>query len=388
MPKRMTVHLEGWRYYSQSLALVNQYQALELLNYSELSLCHRDLPPPPASMLRKGTTWARVAKIIGADEDRLVRAIPLPDPAHPPEVTYRIGFPYDFSPAPRGRTLVFAITETGNLPAFLVKGPTLAEATGRGVKIVTSSEFSRRGLIASGAEPAQVAVVPHGYDPLVFAPVEAEERQRIRAGLGWRDRFVCLAVGAMYPHKGILTLLKGFAAVVQRYPLALLVLKGNDSAYDSHGVLERVATNLSPAERARLQPALRYLGRSCSSRELARLYQGSDVLLAPYHAEGFNLPVLEAAACGLPVICTAGGPTDETSNQEFALRIPSVLGPSPVKAWGGNWLYPDRDAFVALLERVMGDGAFLARARVAGPAHVADRYPWNKVVKRLLDELH
>lgn len=387
MNRPLSLHIEGWRGYTQSLALVNQYQCLELLRRPAVRLRHRDLPLPPVAMLRKGTTWEKVAEIIGPEEDRLVRGIPPPDPAQPPEVTFRIGFPYDFSPAPQGRTRVFAITETGNLHAFLVRGPSLRAATAEGVGIITASEFSRAGLIAGGADPARVAVVPHGFDPRVFFPAGEAERARVRRELGWHERFVFLAVGAMYRHKGIHTLLKGFAAIAARHPQALLVLKGNDSAYGSRGAVERFAADLAPAELAQLRPKLRYIGRACSSRELARFYQAADVLVAPYHAEGFNLPVVEGAACGLPVICTAGGPTDETTSDSFALRIPARPGPSPLQGWGGTWLFPDLDAFIALLEKVMRDEAFLAGARKAAVAHVAGRYTWSRVVESLLREL-
>ncbi|MEG4807439.1 glycosyltransferase family 4 protein [Microcoleus sp. F8-D3] len=59
-----------------------------------------------------------------------------------------------------------------------------------------------------------------------------------------------------------------------------------------------------------------------SFAQIAELYQAADVYVSPYLTEGFNLQVLEAVACGLPIICTAGGPADDfTSN--FALQIES-----------------------------------------------------------------
>ena len=54
---------------------------------------------------------------------------------------------------------------------------------------------------------------------------------------------------------------------------------------------------------------------------MTRLYQCADAYVAPYLSEAFCLPVLEAAACGLPAICTQGGATEEFTSDEFALRL-------------------------------------------------------------------
>ncbi|HZE04621.1 MAG TPA: glycosyltransferase, partial [Solirubrobacteraceae bacterium] len=60
-----------------------------------------------------------------------------------------------------------------------------------------------------------------------------------------------------------------------------------------------------------------------TAQELAALYRACDVLVAPYRGEGFAMPVLEAMACGLPIISTAGGPTDEFLPAEACWRIRS-----------------------------------------------------------------
>src|SRR5947209_4521498 len=57
---------------------------------------------------------------------------------------------------------------------------------------------------------------------------------------------------------------------------------------------------------------------------MAALYRACDVLVHPYRGEGFAMPVLEAMACGLAVITTAGGPTDEFCPPEASWRIRSA----------------------------------------------------------------
>ena len=72
-----------------------------------------------------------------------------------------------------------------------------------------------------------------------------------------------------------------------------------------------------------------YLGLAItlSSDELAELMACADVYVSPYKAEGFNLPVLESMALGVPVIITKGGPTDDFTNAAFAKYVDSERVP-------------------------------------------------------------
>ena len=72
-------------------------------------------------------------------------------------------------------------------------------------------------------------------------------------------------------------------------------------------MLSRTLETLPVTEKQRMLVNLRYNGAPLSFREMALLYQAADVFVSPYRAEGFNIPALETAACGLPVICTRGG---------------------------------------------------------------------------------
>jgi len=118
--------------------------------------------------------------------------------------------------------------------------------------------------------------------------------------------------------------------------------------------------------------------------ELPALYRAADVLVQPYRAEGFCLPALEALACGIPVIATAGGPTDDFVGDLCGWRIPSARRPLDPAAFGddlrlgaeGFTLEPEHAALVAALRSAADPAARANRARSAR-AH-AERFSWNR----------
>lgn len=375
-----TLLVEGWRFYPQSFSIVNQFHCLEILKRRDVRLLHRDAPLPHDDGLQP-KNWTPDQSLLPPAQVRSLAAIPPPDGA-PPDAVFRIFFPFDFSPAPRGRTFVFAVTGMGRVPAFMIGGKvSLDRAFADDLTLVTPSDYAKQALVATGAPASRVAVVPHGVDTAIFRPVDAEGRARMRKALGWENHVVFLNVGAQYWWKGAQTLAKAFLAVAPRHPEALLVFKGLDAIYASRDSLAHLGDLLSASERAILGSRMRYIGETLTFAQIAALYGAADMLVAPYMGEGFYLPALEAIACGLPVICTAGGPTDDFLGDEFALRIESRINPAlDEKAR----LVPNLDHLVALMEQSMADSALAARARSLGPAHVAAHYSWAKVTDRLL----
>ncbi|MBC3873611.1 glycosyltransferase family 4 protein [Undibacterium flavidum] len=387
-PSSSILHMQGWRQYTQSLSLLFQNYAFELLAYPEFSVFHQELPQPPFKKLFNRTSaWETAEHILGSAKDQAIRSIPTcADPHAKPDYTLRIGAPFELQAATHGKTLVFAISEIDRLPEVYLGATKLAEiAHDHRIKLFTPSAFSRRALINSGAAAEQILTVPLGFDPDLFFPLNDEERTALRQKLRWDDHFVYLSVSSMYRHKGIDLSLKAFAQIATDNPHALLVFKGNESIYSSQQSLQKAIACLTPAEWERIRHQIRYIGATTSMHQIAQFYQAADVLISPYRAEGFNLPVLEAAACGLAILCTEGGPTDETTHRDFAWRIPSVTKEITSEIWQGNSLQPVFPAYVELMHKVLHDTHFRSQAKQAGPAYVRQSYTWQKVTQQLVE---
>jgi len=380
----MKIIVEGWRFISQSYAIVNQFQLLELLKRSNVELLHREMPYL--------CDWQPTTGLLDPAEEAALRQIPEPQPGQVADAVLRMQMPFDLTPSPAKRTCVFGLTEHGIVQKEMLQlmGVSSCDRV-RGHSssiIVTSSQWSKTGFVNSGAASDRVVVVPLGVDPRVCQPLDVSSRLQLRQKFGWQDNFIFLNVSAMGNRKGICPLLKAFAAIADRYPQARLVLKGTESLYSSKSSIRQAIQNtLTEREAETVISKLAYIGEDYSFAEVAQLYQAADAYVSPYLAEGFNLPVLEAIACGLPVICTAGGPTDDFTRSEFAWRIDSQKSTMNING-EDRWIFnPNLDHLIELMAQIIDREDFRTQAREAGTQFVAERYTWEKIVDRLLEVL-
>ena len=311
--------------------------------------------------------WKPVPGLLPEADEARLKALGAPDPH--PDAVIRVAAPYDFGTTPGVPTLVMVTSETGRIQPEKIAGglPIDAAVAASDALIHTPSRWSRDGLVASGVPGERIAVIGHGVDTALWRPADAEARHSLRGRFGWEDDFVLLNVGAMTGNKGIDLLLAGFAALLETCPRARLVLKGLDAIFRSRDMVADLLNHLPEDRRAAVASRLTYIGHSVSLADLAKLFQAADAYVSPYRGEGFNLPVLEAAACGLPVICTAGGATDDFTASDFALRVDAALDGEQ------HVLEPSGEHLLVQLRRCVADDAWRLAAQAAGPAFVAPR---------------
>jgi glycosyltransferase involved in cell wall biosynthesis len=380
-----TLLIEGWRGISHSIALVNQHQILELLKLNGLKLYHHDLP-------FAFSHWTRTAGGSGfgpADHAAVEKVPPLPDDVAI-DCVYRICAPIRAGdPADRRRTVTFMITEMGLGSGSFADGGERSDFFTRGENaIVTASEWSRQRLLDHGYAAEKVSVIPLGADTTAFTPLTEVERTLCRVQMGFHsDETVFVNVGVALWNKGMDVLLRAFAVLRARGRRVRLVLKDQRDVYGIS--IEQTLRSTGASCPELLQPetlaAISVIPDKLERAQLRTLYGIADAYVSPYRAEGFNLPVLEAIACGTPLIVTQGGATDDFCSDDVAWRIPGreSVHIDPATGAQGRYIEPDLEALVATMDGLASGRRIPPERYIAARENVLAQFTWAKAAAQV-----
>jgi glycosyltransferase involved in cell wall biosynthesis len=186
----------------------------------------------------------------------------------------------------------------------------------RAERVIVPSKATRDELIRLlDADPTRIDVAYHGVDPAAFHVPSPEEKARVRARLGLGESHYIAFLGAKEPRKNVPNLIRGWAmAVADRpSPPALVVAggQGHDDEIDQ-------AVAIVPANLRLLRPGyLRFA-------DLPGFLGGALLAAYPSYGEGFGLPVLEAMACGTPVLTTPRLSLPEVGGEAVAYTGPAA----------------------------------------------------------------
>ncbi|MCC6366062.1 MAG: glycosyltransferase [Bryobacterales bacterium] len=230
-----------------------------------------------------------------------------------------------------------------------------------------TTNVSRAGLTryidGKLAAEGKAAWVPNGVDVSHFAPDKAAG-ERIRMQMGWDD-FVWLAVGNLREPKDYPNLLRAFVPVAAREPRALLAIAGSGQLRAS---LESLAAELG------IGGSVRFLGAREDVRELLQAVDGY-VLSSAW--EGTPMALLEACACGVPVVATrVGGNPDVVEDGVSG----SLIEPRNSEALGDAML-----KLMALPEGERGAMGSAARKRVESTfSHEKIVDKWENIYEQMM----
>jgi len=231
----------------------------------------------------------------------------------------------------------------------------LRRAVRRARVIIVNAEATRRDLVrVLQADPARIRVVP--YAVAAQFTVLSDEERRQKAYL--YDKYnlpekYCLYVGNIRPIKNIPRLLAGYRRFLSR----------TNSDYE----LVLAGRSFMPAWYLRVQAGkgIRAIGEVAAD-DLPALYNFATIFLFPSLYEGFGLPVLEAASCGVPVICSRCGSLEEVT--------------------AGSALYVDEQSVQSIAEgitRLVGNSRLRHEYRQRGREN-ARRFSWDATVRALM----
>jgi D-inositol-3-phosphate glycosyltransferase len=229
--------------------------------------------------------------------------------------------------------------------------------------LVAESPASKRHMIRYyDVDAANVAVIPCGVDMGRFRP---QNKRRARADLSLPPTApVLLFVGRLQPSKGIDTLLRAVADIRRDHPdVCVLVVGGG---LDERNEQETAELNRLQALGARLELSnVRYV-KAQPQENLAQYYAAADVFVMPSHYESFGMVVLEAMACGTPVVASAvGGLSSTVIHGDSGLLVPS-----------GDWR-----AFAQAISRLLTFPHLQSAMRQAGPER-ARAFAWSRIVNK------
>jgi glycosyltransferase involved in cell wall biosynthesis len=185
----------------------------------------------------------------------------------------------------------------------LLNRPLVDVAAHRADAIITVSQSAKRDILRLyNLAPERVHVVHEAAAPS-FQPIrDTMERERVRRRYDLADRFI-LYVGTIEPRKNLPKLIEGFARRRNSGDLPHQLVCAGPYGWLSRDIEDRI-------ERLQIEHAIRFTGY-VPFDDLPALYSLAELFVFPSLYEGFGLPVIEAMACGTPVITGSAGALSE-----------------------------------------------------------------------------
>lgn len=228
-------------------------------------------------------------------------------------------------------------------------------------RIIAVSEATRRDLVElEGVSPDSIAVIHHGVDTTLRRVDDPARLRSARQRYGLPDRYF-LYVGTLQPRKNLQRLIQAHRALVAELPDTPALVLAGQTGWLADPMLREARIGAS-ADRVILPG---YVQRE----DLAALLSGAVAFVYPSLYEGFGMPVLEAMACGTPVLTSSVSSLPEVAGDAAVLVDPYAL-----------------DAIASGLRQLAEDAALCDVLRHRGYLRVR-QFSWERSARETLEVL-
>jgi len=229
-------------------------------------------------------------------------------------------------------------------------------------KIITPSEFVKKQLIGEwGVKEEKVEVTYEGVDDKIIQLAKEKSVSSFQ-------KPYLFYIGNAQPHKNLSRLISVFKKLREKYPDLNLVLSGPDHIFWEK-IKSEIASSKTPRNDGQ-DSGILFTGY-VSEEEMVGLYKNAEAFVMPSLEEGFGIPILEAMACGCPVVSSNAG------------SLPEVGGP----ASAGAVLYFDphnEEDMVRVIGEVLGDKGLRKELIKKGERRYKE-FSWQKLAKQTLE---
>lgn len=222
--------------------------------------------------------------------------------------------------------------------------------------IVTISRYSQGKILEHyGIGADRIRIIPNGVDTEKFKPSDSIAAKQ-QLGLGQQPTI--LFMGSLIHRKGVLHLVKAAEKVVKQQANVKFVIVGTGPLRSQMG--EALAS-------ANLRSNFVFLG-NLKEDQLPAAYGAADVFVLPSIQEGQGIVLLEAQACGIPVVAFGvGGVTEAVRNNETGFLLDSG----------------DTDGLADKLLELLGNERLRLKMGATGRRFVAENYTWDLCAQRM-----
>lgn len=299
--------------------------------------------------------------------------------------------PNHLEPEPGMRNVNYTMFEATRIPPFWV------EAADRADLIVLTTEAGRRAWAESGVDESKLRVSPLGVDGQAFASAKAGEPYELiveggRPVSDFRTRF--LNVAELRPRKNHLGLIEAWIRATRSGDDAVLILKMNLFSPHIWPAFEADLADLEARLGRPLSEAapVAILAGQLEAGRIPSLYAAASHYISMSRGEGWDLPMMEAAAAGLELVAPGHSAYPAWLADDEAHWIPAEpkaatfegrLGPEDAFFFRGlDWWEPDLEAAAETIRQIVAGRAAETRSP---QRRVLEEYSWEKAARSLLE---